>query len=57
MENERKRLRFEILLERFFTNFHRLVLTNLLFAVPSAIIFIAFYYLNIAIFKDRKSVV
>lgn len=53
MENERKRLRFEILLERFFTNFHRLVLTNLLFAVPSAIIFIAFYYLNIAIFKGE----
>ncbi len=51
MENERKRLKFEILLERFFTNFHRILLTNLLFAVPSAVLFAAFYFLNTALFN------
>lgn len=51
MENERKRLKFEILLERFFGNFHRILLTNLLFAIPSAVIFAAFYFLNTALFN------
>ena len=55
METERKRLRFEILLERFFTNFHRILLTNLIFAVPSAIVFAALYYLNIALFNGAVS--
>lgn len=56
MENERKRFRFEILLERFFTNFHRILFTNILFAVPSAIIFAAFYFLNSVIFKESLAV-
>lgn len=51
MENERKRFKFEILLTRFFSNFHRILLTNLLFAVPSAVIFAAFYFLNTALFN------
>lgn len=52
MDNERKRFRFEVLLERYFTNFHRILFTNLIFAVPSAIVFAAFYFLNSLIFKD-----
>ena len=56
MENERKRFRFEILLERYFTNFHRVLLTNLIFAVPSAIIFAAFYFLNTSLFKGSVSI-
>lgn len=51
MESERKRLRFEVLLERYFTNFHRILLTNLLFAVPSAVVFAAIYFLNTALFN------
>lgn len=53
MESERKRFKFEVLLERYFTNFHRVLLTNLIFAVPSAVIFAAFYFLNSIIFQDR----
>lgn len=53
MGTERKKMRFEILIERFFTNFHRILLTNLLFAVPSAAIFAAFYFLNTAIFSGN----
>ncbi len=56
MENERKRFRFEILLERYFTNFHRILLTNLIFAVPSAIIFAAFYFLNTSLFQGSVSI-
>ena len=55
MENGRKRLKFEILLERYFSNFHRILLTNLLFAVPSAIIFAAAYFLNNALFHGAVS--
>lgn len=51
MENERKKLKFEVLLERYFTNFHRLLLTNLLFAVPSAVFFALIYLLNTALFQ------
>ena len=51
MENGRKKLKFEILLERYFGNFHRILLTNLIFAVPSAVIFAAFYFLNSALFN------
>lgn len=50
MENERKKMRFEVLLERYFTNFHRILLTNLLFLIPSAVVFTAVYFLNIALF-------
>lgn len=52
MDNERKRFRFEVLLERYFTNFHRILLTNLIFAVPSAVVFAVFYFLDSLIFKD-----
>ena len=45
---ERKRFRFEVLLERFFPNFHRIILTNLLFAIPSAVVFVIGYF----IFRD-----
>lgn len=55
MENERKRLKFEVLLERYFSNFHRILLTNLLFAVPSAVIFAAIYFLNISLFHGAVS--
>ena len=34
MEETRKRMKFEILLERYFSNFARILLTNLLFFVP-----------------------
>ena len=44
MDNERKRFRFEVLLERYFTNFHRILLTNLIFAVPSAVVFAVFRF-------------
>ncbi|WP_316608653.1 DUF624 domain-containing protein [uncultured Ruminococcus sp.] len=49
---ERKKMKFEILLDRFFSNFHRVLLTNLLFAVPSAVLFVVFYLLSSLIFKD-----
>lgn len=50
MTNERKRMRFEVLLERYFSNFHRILLTNLLFALPSAVVFAALFGLNSALF-------
>lgn len=55
MTNERKRMRFEVLLERYFSNFHRIVLTNLLFAIPSAVVFGALYALNNALFHGAIS--
>ena len=55
MTNERKRMRFELLLERYFSNFHRILLTNLLFAIPSAIVFGALYALNNALFHGAIS--
>ena len=51
MESGRKKLRFEIFLERFFTNFHRILLTNLLFAVPSLAILCGMYFLNELLFQ------
>ena len=50
MTTDRKKMRFELFFERLFGNFHRILLTNLLFAVPSAVIFTAFYFLNQALF-------
>lgn len=47
---ERKKMRFEILLEKYFTNFPKILLTNLLFAVPSLLVFTAFYFINQALF-------
>ena len=52
---ERKRMRFEILLERYFSNFLRILLTNILFAVPSVLFFGLFYFLNIALFSGKVS--
>lgn len=49
---ERKKMKFEILLDRFFSNFHRVLFTNLLFAVPSAVLFGLFYLLSSLIFKE-----
>ncbi|MBR2715617.1 MAG: DUF624 domain-containing protein [Ruminococcus sp.] len=37
MEQTRKRMKFEILLERLFSNFHRVLFTNLLFFIPLAV--------------------
>ncbi len=48
---ERKKLKFEILLERYFSNFGKILLTNLLFTVPSIAFFSAFYFLSEAIFQ------
>jgi uncharacterized membrane protein YesL len=44
-------MRFEIFLERFFNNFPKILVTNLLFAIPSAVIFGVFYALNMLLFK------
>lgn len=52
---ERKKMRFEILLERYFGNFAKILLTNLLFAVPSAVVFAALYFLNTALFNGSVS--
>ena len=52
---ERKKLKFEILLEKLFKNFPKILLTNLLFAAPSILFFIAFYYLSLAIFGEGKA--
>lgn len=50
MGNERKKLRFEILIDRYFSNFLRILLTNVLFAIPSAVFFALFYWLSKVIF-------
>ena len=51
MGNGRKRLKFEIFFERYFGNFKKILLTNILFAIPSAVVFIALYFINQAIFS------
>lgn len=56
MENGRKKLRFEILLERYFTNFHRILLTNLMFAVPSVLFFSVFYLLTTTLFHGKINI-
>lgn len=38
MEQTRKRMKFEILLERLFSNFHRIIFTNLLFFIPLSVL-------------------
>ena len=48
-------MRFEVLLERYFSNFHRILLTNLLFAIPSAVVFGAVYALNQLLFHGAVS--
>lgn len=42
-------MKFEILLERYFTNFPRILLLNLIFAVPSAVAFGISYWLNYSV--------
>ena len=54
MGYERKKMRFEILLEKYFTNFPKLLLCNLIFAVPSLSITTAFYFLSKAIFGNAN---
>ena len=54
MGSERKKLRFEIFIERYFGNFHRVLLTNILFAVPSAVVFAIFYFISQALFKGMN---
>jgi len=49
---ERKKLKFELLLEKYFTNFGKIFLTNLIFAVPSLLFIAAFYFLSLAIFNS-----
>ena len=50
MGNERKKMKFESFLERYFANFGRILLTNILFAVPSFLIVGLFYLLSNLIF-------
>lgn len=44
MEHSRKQMRFEVLIDRYFSNFFRIVLTNLLFFIPTCA-FIALFML------------
>ncbi len=52
MGYERKKLKFEVLLETYFTNFPKLLLANLIFAVPSLLLMTAFYFLSQALFQS-----
>lgn len=38
MEQSRKRMKFEILIDRYFSNFHRIMFTNLLLFIPIAVV-------------------
>lgn len=49
---ERKKMKFEVLLERYFTNFPKILLLNLIFAVPSAVVFGVVYLLNYHVLDD-----
>lgn len=44
MQHSRKRMKFEILIDRYFSNFHRVLFTNLLFFVP-LLVAVAVYFL------------
>ena len=54
MEVERKRFKFEILISRYFSNISKIILANLIFAIPSVIIFFVIYYIN-SIFFERPN--
>ena len=54
MDNERKKLKFEVFLERYFTNFGRVLLTNVLFAIPSITLFALFYLLSNLLFHGMN---
>lgn len=49
---ERKKIKFEVLLERYFTNFLKILLSNLIFAIPSAAAFGLVYWLNYSVLSD-----
>lgn len=44
MEQSRKRMKFEILIERYFSNFWRVLVTNLLFFIPLSVVFGIYYF-------------
>ena len=46
MEQTRKRMKFEILLERYFSNFPRIMLTNLIFFIPLAVVGALYFLLQ-----------
>ena len=49
MESSRKQFRFEVLIERYFSNFGRIILTNLLFFIPLAVLGAIYYFITSAI--------
>ena len=49
MSDSRKKMKAEVFFERYFGNFHRILLTNLIFAVPSAAVFALFWFLGQAL--------
>ena len=53
---ERKKFRFEILLEMLFGNFGKILLTNLIFAVPSLAFMALFYFISMAVFGNANIV-
>ena len=54
MEVERKKFKFEILISRYFGNFSKIILANLIFAIPSVFVFSLLYYIN-SIFFERPN--
>ena len=46
MEHSRKQMRFEILIDRYFSNFFRIVLTNLLFFIPLSVVSAVYLFIN-----------
>ena len=54
MENGRKKLKIEVFFELFFGNFKRILTANLLFAIPSAAVFVGYYFLYTALFDDSS---
>ena len=56
MENGRKKLKIEIFFDLYFNNFKRIVAANLLFAIPSAIVLVGYYFLNMALFDGINPV-
>lgn len=57
MEQDRKKMKFEILIDRYFSNFFQIVLTNLIFFVPIAVLLASYYFLSLVVSKAVSSVV
>ena len=57
MSTERKKMKFEILIERYFSNFHRIVLLNLIFAAPSAVVFGLIWLINNYVLPEPNMIV